>query len=139
MNPLLKDAQTIAMVVNVFKEDSAAIAGGCLRDMDTDRSPRDIDIIIEFEGPQDYAEVRILADRLGYFIQHDTVYEANSFHSEQVVSVIKLIHKDKRAVPIDVIFYKCTVEEAVREFSCNASKVYIDGSNKLATLNIMSS
>ena len=118
---MLKDAKTIAMVYNVFKKDSAVIAGGCLRDIDTGREPKDIDILIEYESDADYREASMLANRLGYKLKENNTYGPEG--ENQLRFVIKMVHETKK--PIDLIFLNCPVQERIDNFPCNASQVWL--------------
>ena len=119
----LQDAMTIAMVYNVFTEGSAIIAGGCLRDLETGRDPKDVDILIEWESKADYREAEIMADRLGYTAHHcNETYGDNE--DGQLRTVYKLTKAGKK--PIDLIFLNCPVMERIENFPCNAAMVWLD-------------
>ena len=120
----LKDAMTIAMVYNVFKEGSARIAGGCLRDLKLGREPKDIDILIEYGNSKDYDEAHLLAERLGYSVEncsdgYEDTDDTNLRHVYKLTKVNKL--------PIDLIFLNCTVKEQIERFPCSLTEIWLEG------------
>mgnify|MGYP003639027448 FL=1 len=123
---ILKDAKTIVMVFNVFNKECAAIAGGCLRDLETGREPRDIDIIVQYEDPRDFAEAQIQARFLGYtatVFQMHAEYPLEGICGAAVMGIAKLEHPTK--LPIDIIFRDGPIRQVIEDFPCNAVKVYM--------------
>ena len=133
MNDQLKDAKLIVSIFNTFVPNCAAIAGGYIRDVETGREPRDIDIIVEFEDQRDFAEATLLADRLGYSSQvyHACAEYPNTARTGASVGVVKL-HKHNQ-LDIDIIFKSVSVKRAIEDFPCNAVKVYLDGDTTITT------
>lgn len=122
----IKDAQLITSIFNIYKEGSACIAGGYLRDVYIGREPKDIDILVQYESDADYKEVEILADRLGYDLK-DYSDQYGSVDTEgQLRNVFTLMKYDKPC--IDIIFLNCTVQERIENFPCSISKIWLDGS-----------
>jgi hypothetical protein len=132
---VLRDAQRIVDVFNAFVgREVATIAGGCVRDYITGiKQPKDIDVIIEYTDYSDYAEIIILAKRLGYHV-HDcsaTGYEDNQIKRVFTLTCMPIPFSNTGKVenghklPIDVIFVSCTVEERIENFTCNISQVCI--------------
>lgn len=121
----LKDAMTIAMVYNVFVEGSACIAGGCLRDMAIgSKEPKDIDLLIEWEGKVDYDELYIMADRLGYAVMfHGEDY--GDMEDQNLRTVFTLTKEGE--LPIDVLFLNCSTDTYIENFSCGISKIWLLG------------
>jgi hypothetical protein len=121
---MFKDAKTIAMVFNTFVPNSALIAGGSIRDLLTERDPKDIDILVQWFDERDDQELLILADRLGY----DTVDCSGTYDVQDIGDLRKVVKLTKDGeMPIDVIFLNCTPKERVKAFPCTASEVWLNG------------
>lgn len=127
----VKDAKLITSIFNTFKEGSAIIAGGYPRDLQLGRTPKDIDILVEWESKLDYDELTILADRLGYLCRgYSDRYDDHE--DEQLRRVVSLIPKVEQGqfdevVAIDVIFLNCPVFERIYNFPCTLSEAWLEG------------
>lgn len=122
----MKDAQIIASVFNTFQEGSALIAGGYIRDLVLGRKPKDIDILVHWQDANDDREIEILANRLGYSILNCAEGYGQS-ETDNLRCVYKLTKIGE--LPIDVIFLNCTPMERIKNFPCNASMVWTDGTS----------
>lgn len=125
---MLRDAKRIVGVFNVFDKGCAAIAGGCIRDIDTHRTPKDIDIIIHYQDVRDYRELEIQARFLGYECHYhgEGSGRANIDNDDDPIRNVITLRKEGK-LPIDVIFMDCPVEQAVENFPCNAVMVWLEG------------
>lgn len=120
----LKDAKLIVSIFNTFVPNCACIVGGFLRDIELGREPKDIDILIEYNGEADYREVAILADRLGYSLRdHSANYAVDEVYSLRNVYTLT---KDG-CLNIDVIFINNTIAERIKEFPCGLSQIWLEG------------
>ena len=125
----IQTAKIIATVFNTFVPNSAAIAGGYVRDTFSGlKKPKDIDIIVEFHDYHDYQELHILANRFGYktLVHGDSRY--SSGRGDTIGQLPKVITLSKAGeLNIDVIFCNCSVQELIDNFPCNASMFWLDG------------
>ncbi|AUR95258.1 nucleotidyltransferase [Vibrio phage 1.204.O._10N.222.46.F12] len=124
----IKAAKFICSIFNTFKPGSAVIAGGYVRDLVTGRSPKDIDILVEFGSTADYAEVGILADRLGYTVQDHSFGSSGNYEDDEDSELRRVItlHKPNE-LTIDILFLNVTCMERIDNFPCNASMFWLDG------------
>lgn len=125
----IKDAKLITSIFNTFKEGSAIIAGGYPRDLQLGRTPKDIDILVEWESKLDYDELTILADRLGYLCRDYSDRYADNV-DDRLRRVVSLIPKLERGqfeenVVIDVLFLNCPVFEGISKFPCTLSEIWL--------------
>lgn len=120
----LHDAIMIMGIFNVFRTDSALIAGGCIRDAFLDREFKDIDILVHnVDGHRDYDELDILANRLGYSCK--LAIEGgymNDDPDDPLICVYKLTRAGFH--DIDVIFLSCPPMERAKNFPCTLSQFY---------------
>jgi hypothetical protein len=126
----IEAAKVIANIFNIFVPNSAAIAGGYVRDTVSGlKEPKDIDILVQFTGKSDFEELDILARRLGYEVfWHGKNYGGSYSATDTTGDIEKVARLTKRGeMDIDVIFVRCTVQQRIDDFPCNASKFWLDG------------
>ena len=118
----------ISDVYNLFVPGSSIVAGGYLRDLDLGRQPKDVDVLIEFDGDLDFKEAAIQARTLGYSIRFLTrVYGVSS--DGDLHTIIQL--EKEGELKIDLIFLNIPVLRRVEEFPCNLCKIYRDSSGEV--------
>jgi hypothetical protein len=119
----MKDALLISNTYNLFTPNSSVIAGGFLRDWDLGRTPKDIDVLIEYQDKTCISEALLLADRLGYtVIDHGEMYPEDG--SQNLRLVLRL--EKEGHLSIDLIFLNCSVMARIEEFSCALSQIWWD-------------
>ena len=111
----------ISDVFNLFKVDSSIVAGGYLRDLDLGRTPKDVDVLVEYESDSDYGEVAIQARVHGYSVKMvGNVYDTTSDNELRRIFKLEKVGE----LPIDVIFLNIPVMDRVADFPCNLSQIY---------------
>lgn len=113
-------AKTICGVFNGLRKGSSIIAGGYLRDLDLGRKPKDVDLIIEYEGEEDLA----LAEKFGKAFGYTSTVKGKGYIDREVKCVLAF-EKDGE-VKIDVIFLTVPVMERLAIFPCNICKIWTD-------------
>ena len=119
---------TLCQMFNTIRPNTAIIAGGFLRDLETGRQPKDVDVFIECDSDYGVSMVETYAELAGCVVKRhegsSKSFKQEDPNNENVKEVLTLESTDKLSV--DVIFLKTPVRDRVKIFPCNASMLYFD-------------